>query len=130
MTPRFLTVAQVIAIQQREIEAFGGTHGIRSREGLESAVATPQATFGGEYLHPDLWSQAAAYAFHIAEAQAFLDGNKRAALASALTFLAHNGFEFDDPEDRLYEAMIQIATHELDKAGLAAVFRTLAEGTS
>ncbi len=66
----------------------------------------------------------------LAQAEAFLDGNKRAALASALTFLTHNGLEFDDPEDRLYDAMIQIATHELDEPGLAAVFRMLAEGTS
>jgi len=90
-------------------------------------VATPQAGFGGEYLHPTLWDMAAAYAFHLAENQPFVDGNKRAALGAALVFLELNGIQVDDPEDRLYDAMIAIATHALDKKGLAATFRELSQ---
>ena len=54
---------------------------------LESAVAPPTATFGGAFLHEDLFSMTAAYAFHIAENQPFLDRNKRAALIAAQVFL-------------------------------------------
>jgi death-on-curing protein len=90
---------------------------------LESAVMTPQASFGGEYLHSDLFEMAAAYAFHIAENQPFLDGNKRTALTSAMVFLELNGFEFALNDDMtLYRAMIAIANDELDKYGLANIF--------
>ena len=62
---------------------------------------------------------AAAYAFHIAENQPFLDGNKRTALASALVFLELNGFSVPDPQGELYEAMMAISARTLDKAGLS-----------
>jgi death on curing protein len=69
---------------------------------------------------------AAAYAFHIAENQPFVDGNKRAALGAALVFLELNGTDIDDPDERLFHAMIAIATGALDKNGLAQLFRELA----
>ncbi len=66
---------------------------------------------------------AAAYAFHLAESQAFLDGNKRTAITTALAFLAINGFYAKPNQDELYDAMIAIARREMDKAGLAEVLR-------
>jgi death-on-curing protein len=66
---------------------------------------------------------AAAYAFHLAESQAFVDGNKRTGLAAAYMFLALNGHRLVEQGDRLYEAMIAVGTHSLDKGGLAQVFR-------
>jgi death on curing protein len=122
----FLTVDEVIELHADQIDAHGGTHGIRDQGLLESAVATPQASFGGEYLHTTLWEMAAAYAFHIAESQPFLDGNKRAALEAALLFLRVNGFNVLDPDGQLYEAMMAVAAHELDKPGLAARLQRLA----
>jgi death-on-curing protein len=89
-------------------------------------VETPRATFGGEYLHSDLFSMAAAYAFHIAESQAFVDGNKRAGLNAALVFLLMNGWEVIDEREQLYDAMIAIAVRQLDKAGLAQLLQALA----
>jgi death-on-curing protein len=124
--PLFLNVDDVEEIHAESLARFGGSHGIRDRALLESAVATPQAGFGDEYLHPTLFDMAAAYAFHIAQNQPFVDGNKRAALGAALVFLDLNGVDVDDPEGRLYDAMIAIATRRLDKAGLAAVLRELA----
>jgi len=83
----------------------------------------PQQSFGGEYLHRDIFEMAAAYAFHLAESQAFVDGNKRTGLAAAYVFLALNGRRLVEQGDRLYEAMIAIGTHRLDKDGLAQVLR-------
>jgi death on curing protein len=76
-------------------------------------------------LHEDLYAMAAAYAFHLAEAQAFLDGNKRVAAAAAIVFLDFNGIEILDPSGRLYDAMLAIAVQRLDKAGLAHLLRSL-----
>ena len=56
----------------------------------------------------------------------FVDGNKRTALVAALTFLDLNGHVVFDPAGRLYEAMMAIARHDLDKAGLAVILRELA----
>ena len=83
----------------------------------------PQQSFGGQLLHVDLFEMAAAYAFHLAESQAFIDGNKRTGLAAAYVFLALNGHNLSRDEDRLYDAMIAIGTRQMDKAGLAKVFR-------
>lgn len=83
---QFLTVDEVIELHEMQIERYGGSEGIRDRNLLESAVLMAQASFGGEYVHSDIYKMAAAYAFHIAENQPFIDGNKRAALASALVF--------------------------------------------
>jgi death on curing protein len=124
--PKFLSVNEVLIIHEEQLNAFGGLDDIRDEGLLESAVMTPQASFGGEYLHSDLFEMAAAYAFHIAENQPFLDGNKRTALNSAMVFLEINGLEFPPIDDlSLYDAMISIAEGRLDKYGLAEVFRAM-----
>ena len=87
----------------------------------------PRASFLGEYLHGDVFEMAAAYAFHIGEAQAFLDGNKRTGIHAALSFLALNGFRVEDPESALYDAMIEIANGTRTKAQLATLLRELAK---
>lgn len=124
-TLRFLTVEDVLEIHAVGIERYGGSSGLRDRGLLESAVAMPQAAFAGQFAHEDVAAMAAAYAFHIAQNQPFLDGNKRAGLGAALVFLAENGFFARDPVQRLYDAMIAIAERRLDKDGLAAVIREL-----
>jgi death-on-curing family protein len=88
-------------------------------------VSLSQQSFGGQYLHKDIFEMAAAYAFHVAESQAFVDGNKRTGLAAAYIVLGLNGFRLIEQDDRLYEAMIAIGTRRMDKAGLAQVLREL-----
>ena len=68
---------------------------------------------------------AAAYAFHIAQNQPFVDGNKRTGLLAAIVFLDLNGVTVVDSEGKLYDAMIGIAERRLDKAGLAALLQEL-----
>ena len=123
--PEFLTLDEILEIHDDQIQHYGGDVGIRDRGLLESAVAMPQQSFGGQYLHRDIFEMAAAYAFHVAESQAFVDGNKRTELAAAYMFLSLNGFRFIEQDDRLYEAMIAVGTRRLDKAGLAQLLREL-----
>ena len=125
--PEFLSLEDVLLIHDEQLEAYGGIQGIRDKGLLESAVMSAQASFGGKYLHADLFEMAAAYAFHIAENQPFLDGNKRTALVSALVFLDINGFEILDAEMKLYDAMIAIANKEMDKYDLADLLKNLSE---
>jgi len=122
----FLSVDDVLELHSDQLRLFGGSAGLRDRNALESAVATPATTYEGTLLHDDLFHMAAAYAFHLAENQPFLDGNKRTALNAALVFLDINGWLISDPDERLYEAMISISARRLDKRGLADLFRQLA----
>jgi len=124
--PEFLTVEDVLQIHDEQLAAYGGAAGVRDQALLESAVGTPQASFGGAYLHEDLSHMAAAYAFHIAQNQPFLDGNKRTGLVAALVFLDLNGVVVLDPHERLYDAQIAVAERRMDKEGLARLLRELA----
>ena len=126
----FLTVEDVLALHDEQLHRFGGTAGVRDRGALESAVAVPTTTFDGNLLHEELFQMAAAYAFHIAENQPFLDGNKRTALNAALVFLDINGWVVLDPEGRLYDAMIGLSSRHIDKHGLAKLLAELARPIS
>jgi death-on-curing protein len=122
--PVFLTVAQVEAFHALALELHGGSEGLRERALFESAVAQAQNVYW--YGHGDLYDIAAAYCFHIAQAQAFLDGNKRTAAAAGLTFLKLNGVRTGiDLTVPLYRALIEIAEHRLDRDGLAQLLREL-----
>ena len=126
-TPEFLSVDDVLTLHDALLEEHGGQPGIRDRGLLESAVAMPMATFDGAFLHEDIFTMAAAYAFHIAENQPFIDGNKRAALGAALVFLDVNGVDLPEATETLYQAMLDIAGRRLDKQGFAALLRKLVQ---
>jgi len=120
--PYFLTRKQIDKIHRDQIETWGGLHGLRSEHALESAIAQPQNVLF--YGDGDLYEIAAAYAFHIAQSQAYLDGNKRTGVQAAADFLEINGIDTSPLQEvATYEAMIRVASHELDRAGLAVFLR-------
>ena len=111
----FLTLAEVIEIHADQIRRYGGRAGLRDLALLESALAQPEASFAGEWLHGDLYAMAAAYAYHLCQNHPFIDGNKRTGLAAALVFLELNGITVLDPRGRLKNAMIRIASVKMSK---------------
>ena len=119
--PIFLSLAQVMRAHRDSLDQHGGIDGVRDEGAIESALAAAQNTW--LYRGSDVFEIAATYAYHLAESQAFLDGNKRTAIASALTFLELNGAYATPNQGELYDAMIAIAARRMDKAGLAAVLR-------
>ncbi|MBN2436503.1 MAG: type II toxin-antitoxin system death-on-curing family toxin [Spirochaetes bacterium] len=121
----FLTLAEAIEIHNNQINLYGGASGIRDISLLQSALAVSEATFDNKYLHKDLFEMAAAYAFHICQNHPFIDGNKRVALVAALVFLDFNGVEIADPEEKLYKAVMNLASGKMNKEILAALFRSL-----
>lgn len=101
----FLTFEEVLEIHEDSLRAYGGTSGLRDRGMVESALG-----------------------YHLAESQAFLDGNKRTGIGAAIVFLHMNGEpHIPSAGDRqaMYDAMIAIAKHELDKSGLATLLREM-----
>ncbi len=123
--PLFLTLAEVIEIHGDQIQRYGGQSGLRDIGLLESALAQPEASFAGEWLHRDLYEMAAAYTFHLCQNHPFIDGNKRTALAAALVFLELNRIPILDPRGRLEIAMMSIASGKMSKADFAKLLRKL-----
>jgi death-on-curing protein len=121
--PEFLTREIVDAIHEEQINTYGGLYGVRDENALESAVMAAQNVhyYGGG----DVYEVAAAYAYHLAESQAYLDGNKRTGVQAAFVFLEGCGISCDRlPEDQTYDAMIKIATHEMSRRDLAEFLRS------
>ncbi len=119
--PLFLTLDEVLLVHTDQIRRYGGSHGVRDLGLLSSALAMPQASFGGVCLHTSFAEMAAAYLFHIAQNHPFFDGNKRAALATALAFIWLDDQRLEAAEDELTELVMGVATGQLSKAE-AAVF--------
>lgn len=128
MAPIFLSLAEVVEIHRDQIERYGGRPGIRDSGLLQSAVAVPQATMGGEYLHSDLFEMAAAYLFHIVKNHPFVDGNKRTGAVAALVFLELNGVEVTPNEDGMADIVLSVAQGKIHKGDVATFLRRHAKG--
>lgn len=123
-----LTVDIVLEIHAAAIADFGGSDGLRERALLESAVAAPQATYGGESVYADVPEMAAAYLFYICRNHPFIDGNKRAALGACLVFLRLNAFE-PAPDGPDWEQLtLDVAASKLDRDATTERLRALLPG--
>jgi death-on-curing protein len=123
MSVLFLGLDQIVRTHVSLIETYGGEAGIRDLGLLHSAIAVPQASFGGERLYDDLFDMAAAYLYHIVQNHPFVDGNKRTGAAAAIIFLAMNGIEIEADEDGLVEMTMAVAQSRVGKREIAAFFR-------
>jgi death-on-curing protein len=112
-----LTVSAVKAIHHEVLAAHGGARGIRDEALLESAVAAPQATMMGKPLISDPAEIAAAYLFYLCRNHAFVDGNKRTALAACLVFLESNNLlpNAKLPTDEWEAFVVNVAASKLDR---------------
>jgi death-on-curing protein len=115
---RFLSLSEILTILEDQIRNYGGIYGVRDLNLLSSAAYMPQSSFGGQYLHKTVPAMAAAYAFHICETHALLDGNKRTALASSLVFLDLNGYELNCDDELLYNEIMEVAKGNINKSEL------------
>jgi len=110
-----LTVEIVREIHAETIGRFGGSDGVREPALLESAVAAPQASFGGNSPYLDMAEVAAAYLFYLCKNHPFIDGNKRAAMGSCIVFLRLNGIEPKPDGPEWEELTLAVAASEIDR---------------
>ncbi len=110
-----LTVEIVREIHAEAIARFGGSDGVRDSALLESAVAAPQASFGGRSPYRDPTEVAAAYLYYLCRNHPFIDGNKRAALGSCIVFFRLNGIEPKPDGPEWEELVLAIASGNLDR---------------
>jgi death-on-curing protein len=118
----YLSVENVLEVHRRVIEEFGGDPGLRDRGLLESAVALPHASFEKTDLHLGLPEKAAAYHFHLCSNHAFIDGNKRVAVAVSELFLLLNGLELEVEDSAIEDLTFGVARGSVSKEQVLAFF--------
>jgi death-on-curing protein len=112
---RYLTLMEVLQLHRRILEQSGGASGIRDLGLLESALAQPRMTFGGEDLYPTLLEKAATLGFSIILNHPFIDGNKRTGHAATETFLVLNGMAINASVDEQERMVLAIASGNLER---------------
>jgi death-on-curing protein len=119
----YLSVEQVLALHRELVHEFGGSAGWRDRGALESAVARPAMTFGGEDLYVDLAAKAAALMHSLVLNHPFIDGNKRVGVAAAELFLEYNHQIIEATDEELEAITLSVAEGQLEVEALAIWIR-------
>ena len=112
--PQWIRLDAILAIHTAQLAEHGGLDGLRDRNGLESAIASPRNLFTYGNPKPDIAAMAAQYAFAIASNQVFLDGNKRTALVVCRTFLLLNGHNLVASQDAKYRMIMDLANGQIE----------------
>ena len=99
---KYLTKDEVVVIHNNLIDEFGGLHGIRDNNSLESAVMRPQS---GSY--EDIYEKASALMEGLASNHSFVDGNKRISFFATDVFLRMNGYYIDCETEQAYKFFIE-----------------------
>ena len=118
---RFLKLDFVEKLHELQIDQFGGAHGLRDSGALESALGRPlnKHVYGCD----DVIELAAAYLFGLAMNHAFIDGNKRIAIAAAGVFLMDNGMMLEVDNIILFQFVLSVAAGEIDEEGATRFLR-------
>jgi death on curing protein len=120
---RYLTLKEVLELHRRLTEQSGGAAGIRDAGALDSALAQPRMTFGGEELYPSVVEKASALGFSLVKNHPFIDGNKRVGHAAMEIFLLLNGFEIVADVDEQERLVLQLAASEIGRVELTGWLR-------
>ena len=114
---RSVTIAEILETYQRIMQQTGGLVAIRDFGALESALAQPYMTFGGNELYPSLAEKAAALGFSLIQNHPFADGNKRTGHAAMAMFLKINGYKIIAIIDEQTEIILSVASGRLNREG-------------
>lgn len=117
---RFLTLHEVLELHRRIIAQSGGGEGIRDLGAIESAIAQPHMTFGGQDLYPSIVEKAAALCFSLVMNHPFVDGNKRIGHAAMETFLILNGCEINASINEAEQGILTLAAGNLTRESLVS----------
>lgn len=115
----YLDINQVLAIHHEVIEQAGGSQGVRDLGLLDSAIARPRASFGGEDFYPNIFSRAAALAHSLICNHPFIDGNKRTGYMGMRLFLNLNRYDLKASLDERYKLVVEIAEKIKDEKSIA-----------
>jgi death on curing protein len=109
-----ITLELAYLIHTEVLLKHGGANGVRDLGGLQSAIARPYASFGGEFLYKSIYEQAASIGESIIINHPFIDGNKRTGYVLMETILRLGNIKIIANDDELYQFVIQISTGEIN----------------
>ena len=112
---RYLTLGEILDIHHQVTQRSGGSEGVRDLGALESAIAQPRMTFGGEDLYPTIVDKASSLGFSIVMNHPFVDGNKRTGHAAMEIFLVLNALEINASTDEQETIILNLASGALDR---------------
>jgi len=118
---KFPDKLDVLTAHARLIAETGGSVGLRDEGLLESALAAAENRHG--YEAADLVTCVATYAYHLTQAHAFIDGNKRVAAAVTETFLESNGSRLAMTDEEIVRLFLDIAAGILSRDEVERLFR-------
>lgn len=116
---RYLGYQQALWLYRRTIEETGGSYGIRDEGLLRSALARPQASWGGTDLYPTVFEKAAALAESITRNHPFVDGNKRMALAFLRLILKMNGYQVIASQEAKVQLILKVIERKMTSQEVA-----------
>ena len=119
----FLTMEDALALHDELIQHYGGSSGLRDAGLLEAELAMLLPGFGGQYFHEFPHEMGAAYLFHLVRNHAFIDENKRIALACAILFFKINRATYSITEGEAVELTYAAASGQMDKGAVTKFFR-------
>lgn len=122
MPPKWLSRRIVEAVHAEQLAEHGGGAGVRDARLLESALARPQQIYAYDAT-ADIFTLAAAYGYGIAQNHPFVDGNKRTAYVTMLTFLLVNGYRLTAEMSDRYDTMLAVASGDMEESTLASWLR-------
>ena len=126
---RHLSVAEVLTLHRLIMEQAGTVSVVRDLGALESAVAQPRHSFGGDDLYPTLAAKAGALGFSLIKNHPFLDGNKRVGHAAIVAFLRLNGQRLVASVDEAERIILGVASGEISREELVNWIKTCAEAS-
>ena len=116
----FPTIEEVLNLHEQAIEEFGGVHGLRDEAALESALMAAENR--AYYESASLATCAATYAYHLTQAHAFIDGNKRIAAAVSELFLSINGARLELTNDEIVDLFLGVAASQITRDEIERIF--------
>ena len=115
MMIEYLSEQQILHLHRSLLADTGGADGLRDRGMLQSALARPAASFAGQDLYVSLSEKAAALMHSLVSNHAFVDGNKRVAIAATELFLLANGHRLEADTDALEQLTLAAAASEFGR---------------
>jgi death-on-curing protein len=112
---RYLTLAEVLRLQEDLIACSGGAAGLRDLDRLQSALAQPRASYGDESLYPTVVAKAGALGFALIQGHPFIDGNKRIGHAATEVFLVLNDLEIKAAVEEQEHIVLAVASSDLTR---------------
>lgn len=119
-----LSLQQVLDIHAEGIRRYGGSAGVRDLGLVDSALAQPEASFGGVEFYPALAEKVAVLGFSLVKNHGFIDGNKRVGYAAMDVFARANGFRVVADTDDAEAATLAVAASQMSLAAFTEWVRS------